>query len=118
MSLRAAARGAQVTGIDINPQMLEIAIRRAAQSEWQDRLKFMEMGVAELSAEADQSYDAIISGLCFSELTDDEVDYTLHQAFRVLKTNGKLLLADEIRPANVLKRWLNAVFRLPLVILT
>ncbi len=118
LSLRAAAKGAVVTGIDINPEMLEIAAKRAAESDWQNRLTFKELGVAELSNEPEDQYDAIISGLCFSELTFDEVDYTLRQAYRLLKPNGRLLIADEIRPGNSVKRILNGLFRIPLVIIT
>ena len=53
--------------------MLEIAARNAGKSGFQERLTFCEMGVAEPGNEPDESFDAIVSGLCFSELTEDEV---------------------------------------------
>ncbi|MFQ6614271.1 MAG: corrinoid protein-associated methyltransferase CpaM [Fidelibacterota bacterium] len=118
LSLRAALKGAQVKGVDINPGMMEIASQRAVQADLQDKIRFCEMGVAELDSEPDEFYDAVISGLCFSELTDDEIDFALRQAYRLLKPGGQLLIADEVRPRSRAKRILNAFLRGPLVIIT
>ena len=118
LTLRAAAKGASVRGIDINPQMLEIAEKRVKQGEFADLVDFREMGVAELDDEPSEGYDVVMSGLCFSELAADEVEYALKQAKSVLKPGGMLLLADETRPKSVLKRVLNGLLRLPLVVIT
>jgi len=112
--LRAAAKGAWVKGIDVNPQMLEIARRRARQAKLDHRAQWAEMGVAELENEEAASYDVVVSGLCFSELTADEVSFALTQARRVLKPRGLLLIADEVVPDSLPKRVLNAVLRIPL----
>jgi demethylmenaquinone methyltransferase/2-methoxy-6-polyprenyl-1,4-benzoquinol methylase len=105
LALRAAARGAIVKGIDINLQMLEIARQRAEQSGLSHRIVWCEMGVAELDVEPADSYDAIMSGLCFSELTEDEIEYVLKESHRLLKPSGLLLLADEVEP----RRWFRRV---------
>jgi ubiquinone/menaquinone biosynthesis C-methylase UbiE len=118
LTLRAATRGASVRGIDINAQMLEIAKERVAAADLSDRVELREMGVAELESEAPESYDVVMSGLCFSELSDDEARYALRQAKRVLRPGGALLLADETTPNGVLKRFLSGLLRLPLVIIT
>ncbi|MEJ2679664.1 MAG: hypothetical protein P8174_11420, partial [Gemmatimonadota bacterium] len=55
--------------------------------------------------------------LCFSELSDDELDYTLTQVVRILKPGGLLLVADEVRPRGPLRRMLHAAARAPLVVL-
>jgi demethylmenaquinone methyltransferase/2-methoxy-6-polyprenyl-1,4-benzoquinol methylase len=117
LSLRAAKAGAKVRGIDINPQMLEIAERRAKDQGLGKSVEFIEMGVAELGGEKDK-YDVIMSGLCFSELTDDELNFTIREARRLLTPKGILLIADEVRPQNILKRILSFLFRLPLVVIT
>ncbi len=117
LSLRAAARGAWIKGIDVNPQMLEIARQRARAAGLVNRVDFCEMGVAELDGEQENSYDAVMSGLCFSELTADEVSYALEQAWRILRAGGLLLLADEVVPKSPTRRLLNAMLRIPLAIL-
>jgi ubiquinone/menaquinone biosynthesis C-methylase UbiE len=117
LALRAAAKGAWVKGVDVNAQMLEIARRRARQAELEHRVEWAEMGVAELSNEEAASYDVVVSGLCFSELTADEVSFALRQARRVLKPGGLLLFADEVVPESLPKRVLNAVLRIPLSVI-
>jgi ubiquinone/menaquinone biosynthesis C-methylase UbiE len=117
LALRAAAKGAWVKGIDVNPQMLEIARSRARQAKLEHRVEWAEMGVAELESEEAASYDVVVSGLCFSELTADEVSFALEQARRVLKPRGLLLLVDEIVPDRLPQRVLNTVLRVPLSVL-
>ena len=116
LALRAAARGAWVTGIDVNPRMLAVARERLALEGLADRVELREMGVAELDREAAESFDVVVSGLCLSELSRAEVAYALVQARRILKPGGLLCVADEVRPETFLGRLLQILLRLPLVI--
>lgn len=118
LTLRAARRGARVKGIDVNAQMLEIAERAVREAGLTERVELREMGVAELDGEKSESYDVVMSGLCFSELTDDELAYTLKQAWRMLKPGGLLLVADEVRPPDLVRRLVHALIRAPLVAVT
>jgi ubiquinone/menaquinone biosynthesis C-methylase UbiE len=118
LALRAARRGASVRAIDVNPQMLEIAVRRARDTGLSDRIELAEMSVAELDAERSESYDVVMSGLCLSELGDDELAYTLKQVTRILRPGGLLLVADEVRPQSLVTRMLHSLVRIPLAILT
>jgi ubiquinone/menaquinone biosynthesis C-methylase UbiE len=111
LSLRAAKKGARVKAIDINPAMLDIARRKAEEAGLSQSIEFAEMGVAELGREEDQSYDAVMSGLCLSELSKQEQDYTLHEAHRILRPEGLLLVADEVSPEKLVKKIFNALFR-------
>jgi len=117
LTLRAAQKGAQVKGIDVNSQMLEIAQKRAREVNLTQNIELYEMGVAELGSEQSESYHVVMSGLCFSELTEDELIYTLKEVKRLLKPGGLLLVADEVRPKSLSKRVLNWLIRFPLVII-
>lgn len=118
LTLRAAQKGAKVKGIDVNAQMLEIARQRADAANLTQNIEFCEMGVAELGSEAPGRYDVVMSGLCFSELTEDELVYTLKAVKRLLKPGGLLLIADEVSPGNPFKKILSGLIRFPLVIAT
>ncbi len=72
LTLRAAQKGAKVKGIDVNFQMLEIAQKQASEANLTQNIELCEMGLAELGSEESESYDVVMSGLCFSELTEDE----------------------------------------------
>ncbi len=118
LTIRAALKGAIVKGIDINAQMLELAQKKVKEAQLEDKVELVEMGVVELIEEDPESYDIVTSGLCFSELSDDELTYTLKEIKRILKPGGLLLIADEIESKSILKKWLNKILRLPLVIIT
>jgi len=118
LTLRAAQKGAKVKGIDINAQMLEIAQKQVIKKNLLQNINLCEMGVAELETEKSDSYDMVMSGLCFSELSEDELIFTLKEVKRILKPGGFLHVADEVRPKNILKRILNGIVKFPLVIIT
>ena len=118
LTLRAAQKGAKVKGIDINAQMLEIAQKQVIKKNLLQNINLCEMGVAELETEKSDSYDMVMSGLCFSELSEDELIFTLKEVKRLLKPGGSLHVADEVRPKNILKRILNGIVKFPLVIIT
>ncbi len=118
LSVRAINKGASVVGIDINPQMLEIASKRAEQLDYQAELELLEMGVAEMDGFEDSSFDKVMSSLCFSELPEYELEYTLIQTRRVLKEEGLFIIGDENKPRTLIKKILNFLIRFPLVLIT
>ena len=118
LTMRAARKGARIKGIDINVDMLDIAKRRIHDAGFSGTVEFSEMGVGEMDTLKTASYDVIMSGLCFSELTNDELRFTLKEVKRLLKPGGYFLLADEVIPENILFRVLQWLIRFPLVIIT
>jgi demethylmenaquinone methyltransferase/2-methoxy-6-polyprenyl-1,4-benzoquinol methylase len=111
LALRAAKKGAKVKAIDINPGMLDVAEAKAKDAHLLQTIAFVEMGVAELGHEADQTYDVVMSGLCLSELTGEELDYTVNEVSRILKPEGLFLVIDETRPQSLFKRLSLGFFR-------
>jgi ubiquinone/menaquinone biosynthesis C-methylase UbiE len=118
LTLRGARRGAKVKGIDVNVQMLKVSEQRAREAGLTGTIDLVEMGVAELDGEEANHYDAVMSGLCLSELSEDEVTYTLKEVVRMLRPGGLLLIADEVKPRSPVKRLIHSLVRVPLVIIT
>jgi len=117
LALRAARRGADVTGVDVNPGMLEVARRKAEAADLAAHIDWREMGVAELDALPAGGFDAVCAGLCLSELTPDERRYLLDQSVRLLRPGGMLLVADEVVRQGLTGSLLRAA-RVPLALLT
>ena len=98
--------------------MLDIARQRVDGLGDTVDVELREMGVAELDGEPASGYDVVVSGLCFSELSDGERAFALRQAHRLLKPGGVLVLADEVVPEGALRWLLHWAVRLPLAVLT
>lgn len=96
--------------------MLEVAQRRVNELNLGRSVELCEMDVTELGDEEPESYDVVISYLCFSELSEDELSYALGETRRILKPGGALLIADEVKPKGILKRMLNLMIRIPLAV--
>jgi ubiquinone/menaquinone biosynthesis C-methylase UbiE len=118
LAVRLARRGCQVTGVDSSPAMLDQAGRHAQQEGMAGQVTFRELGVVELdTAFEDASFDAVVSTLLFSELSEDEIDYALVECRRVLRPDGQLLVADEVLPDSALGRLGTFLLRLPFALL-
>ncbi len=111
-------RGAVVDGFDLNPAMIEAAGKRIAAMGVADKFTVRQMGVDAMDSFADGTYDAVVSTLVFSELSDDERRFALKHAFRVLKTGGRLIIADETVPRTFAKKVVHAFVRAPVSAVT
>ena len=109
-----ANRGARVTGIDTSPAMLSQAAQLVRTECLETRITLKEMGAVDLdTAFPDESFDAVISTLVLSELSDEAIGYTLTECHRILRPCGQLLIADEVLPESMLGRVGTFLFRLP-----
>jgi len=114
LAVQLARQGCQVTGVDISSPMLAQATRRVRQAGLEEQVTLRELGVVELDiAFEDGSFDAVVSTLVFSELSDDEIVYSLAECQRILRPGGQLLIADEVLPDSALGRIGTFLLRLP-----
>jgi ubiquinone/menaquinone biosynthesis C-methylase UbiE len=117
VSLACAARGAIMTGIDIDAGMLEVARHKAIPAK--GHVAFVELGAAEIEDRfARESFDAIVSCLAMSELSPDEMDYVLRIARSRLVPGGIIVIGDETAPEGAFARCAYWLRRLPVVALT
>lgn len=106
-------QGAQVTGVDANSGMLEVAKRNSPSAN------YLNISLSNLDEHfSDESFDIILSTLAFSELTRAERVHVMKQIKRILKTGGKVFIGDEIIPENIFAKCFYYAFRLPMRLLT
>ena len=87
--------GANVVGLDPDPEVLAIALRKA--EKLGQRLA-LDKGFAMRLPYPDESFDHIFSSFVFHHLTTHNKHRTLAEAFRVLRHGGQLYVADFARP--------------------
>jgi len=105
-------RGARVVGIDVSEPMLAMARESAPEAE------FVHMTAAEMERLGTKRFDRIVATLALSELSQAELGYVLHASSDLLKPRGRLVVADEMRPAVWWQRIVFSLVRWPLAALT
>ncbi len=119
LAILMAQRGAHVTGIDASQRMLAEAERKVKAAGLEDAVELHQLDVTELTGRFEaESFDVVVSTLVFSELPPEVQRYALREAARLLKADGRLLIADEMLPEGRLARAVYWSVRLPLVLLT
>jgi ubiquinone/menaquinone biosynthesis C-methylase UbiE len=93
--IKQAHPDAEVIGLDGDARILEIARRKANQTDVE--ITF-EKGFAFQLPYADKSFDRIFSSLMFHHLATDNKRSTVSETLRVLNTGGELHVADFARP--------------------
>jgi demethylmenaquinone methyltransferase/2-methoxy-6-polyprenyl-1,4-benzoquinol methylase len=111
-------RGATIMAFDVNPAMVAMARERVKNKDFKNKLTIREMGIEGMDDLPSASYDAVISTLVFSELSDDERHFALMHSKRVIKPGGVLVVADEVVPYNAVRKFLQFLIRLPMLVLT
>ena len=86
---------AEVSGLDGDAKILEIARRKAARAGVEVNLR---EGLAYQLPYADTSFDRVLSSLMFHHLTPENKRLALAEAFRVLRPGGGLHVADFRKP--------------------
>jgi len=114
LAIMMARNGARVRGIDTSEPMLEIARQRIASEDLEDRVGLRHLSAMEIDVLPPHSFDYVVSTLVLSELSDEERQYVLEAARRLLVLGGQLLVADETMAPSRLRRLAVAALRFPL----
>lgn len=107
--IRQAHPGAAVVGIDGDPEILEIARRKAARARAEIRFRHAR---AESLPFPDSSFDRVVSSLFFHHLTPTGRRAAIAEAYRVMEPGGELHVADWGAPSSSLMRALSLPVRL------
>ena len=119
LSLQMAQQGAQVTGIDLSPQMLGEASKIISESGEEDRISLKLIDAAMVGEVfPPQHFDLIVASFSMSEMQPAEQEYLLRACRELLKEGGNLLIADEVLPSGWAARILYTVVRLPMLLIT
>ena len=119
LAILCAKKGAHVTGIDVSRKMLEIAEKKVAEEQLAASIELKNMSAIEMDRHIpDSSYDKAIGTLVFSEMSEDEQRYALKEFHRILKPDGKVIIADEVKPQSTGKLILYYIIRIPLAVIT
>jgi ubiquinone/menaquinone biosynthesis C-methylase UbiE len=104
---------AAVYGLDVDPQVLDIARRKAEQA---GATVVLQQGTATRLPYPDESFDRVFASLMLHHLTREDKRRALAEAFRVLKPGGELHVADFGKPhgtamwlISLLVRWAEEV---------
>lgn len=117
LAVELARKGVGVVAVDISPPMLAQAAQRVRELSMEDQVTLRNVGAVDLDTTfEDDSFDAVVSTLVFSELSSDEIEYALTECRRILRPGGRLLIADEVLPDSVLGRVATFFLRLPFVV--
>jgi demethylmenaquinone methyltransferase/2-methoxy-6-polyprenyl-1,4-benzoquinol methylase len=107
IALALAKNGAETTGLDFSPQMLEVATKRQhANSKLKiNNLKFLE-GDAQQLPFSENSFDIVTVGYGLRNLASWEKG--LEEMLRVAKPGGRIVVLEFGKPANLI--WRNIYF--------
>jgi len=114
-----ADRGAQVMGIDSSPGMLAEAEKVNQSGILEERVVLELMDASQISDRFPAaSFDLIVATLVFSEIPEGEQRLILEDCHKILATNGRLLIADEVIPDGIFRKTLFHFIRWPLALIT
>jgi demethylmenaquinone methyltransferase/2-methoxy-6-polyprenyl-1,4-benzoquinol methylase len=108
---RLVARGAAVTALDQDPEMLARARARLADAG--GAVTWLERTASEIDALPEAGFDAVVASLSLSEMSPAERRFVLAAAAGRLRPGGTLAVADEVVPRSRGRRGLHALLRLP-----
>jgi ubiquinone/menaquinone biosynthesis C-methylase UbiE len=95
LMLKSAVPGAEVTGLDGDQKVLEIARHKAEAAGLNIRL---DLGMAYQLPYPDNSFDRVVSSLMIHHLALEDKERTFKEVYRVLRPGGEFHIGDIGRP--------------------
>jgi len=106
LMLKRAMPNAIVTGLDADPQVLDLAREKSRGIEIQ-----WDQGLASSLPYPDSSFDRIVTSLVIHHLTQDDKRRAFKEMYRVLKPHGELHVLDFGAPHSSLARFMTSYMR-------
>ncbi|HEX5808695.1 MAG TPA: class I SAM-dependent methyltransferase [Anaerolineales bacterium] len=106
--VKQAFPGAQVVGLDGDPQILEIARAKARNLGLEIRF---EQGMSFELPYPEDSFDVVLTSMMLHHLTGKDKQQTAREMYRVLRPGGKLFGADFAAPRSSLGKALRPITR-------
>jgi ubiquinone/menaquinone biosynthesis C-methylase UbiE len=105
LAVRCLKKGAYVTGLDSSEYMLAQAVRNATRAGVAEHLTVVRDSVTQLRKHfPDGSFDIVTSTMALGEFPREFLDHIFNDCKRLLRPNGRLLIADEVWPEKPLAR--------------
>jgi ubiquinone/menaquinone biosynthesis C-methylase UbiE len=114
LAVKAAQKGAQVIGVDQAPAMLKLAREKAQASGIEVDFRLAQAQ----SLDLEKKFDAMTATFTLSEISPDEAKMIVADLAEHLKPDGKIIVADEARPAKALQRVVSELQRAIVALLT
>jgi SAM-dependent methyltransferase len=94
-----AVRGCRVYGLDLSPDLLEQAARRAVEDDVRESVRFL-CGSAHAIPLADASIDLVVGNVVLHHL---DVAAASREVFRVLRPGGRAIFREPIRQSRLMR---------------
>ncbi len=93
----------ELVGLDIDPEVLNLAKNKFEHANINQYISLIQGSATQLPFE-DNSFDVVTTSLFFHHLQNEQKYEAMEEMKRVLKPNGKIIIADWGTPANFIMR--------------